>query len=165
MTEVPFIKIGLISSQGGHMKQMKLLKKCYKEYPHFLITVRNQKEIKTRVLDCKQYFMTNIGEGRWNKSFFSFLKSFWEIYTIYRHEKPDLIISTGCGITAPGFIIAKWMKIKTIYVEPGARVCTLSKTGRICYSLCDLFFIQHPLLARKYPKAVYKGILYKYLSD
>jgi UDP-N-acetylglucosamine:LPS N-acetylglucosamine transferase len=159
------IRICLIASQGGHMKQMHLLEKCYKEYPYFLITVRNKEAIKACDHYETHYFVTNICEGRWKKSFFSLLKAFWEVYKIYCCQKPTLVISTGSGIAVPGFIVAKLMKIKTIYVEAGAKVYTLSKTGRVCYCISDLFFVQHLPLARKYSKAIYKGILYKHLGN
>ena len=159
------VKIGLIASQGGHMKQMYLLSACYRDCPHFLITVRNQEGINTCDRFETHYFITNIGEGRWKKPFSNLFKAFWQVYKIYRREKPKLVISTGSGIAVPGFVLAKLMGIKTIYVEAGARVYTLSKTGRICYFLSDLFFVQHPSLARKYRKAVYKGILSENLGN
>ncbi len=166
MNQSPLLKIALITSQGGHMRQMELLRNCYKDYPHFLITVRNQKDIKTCDSDSKQYFIENIGEGRWKKYIFTFfLKSFWELFKILKCEKPDLIISTGCGIAVPGFILARLMRIKTIYIEPGARVYSLSKTGRICYFISDLFIVQHLPLKEKYPKSIYKGILYRHFGD
>lgn len=165
MTTTATPKIGLVSSRGGHMKQMRLLKQCYEQFPHFLVTVKGQETIHTHNPEEKKYLMTNIGEGRWKKSPFGVLKSFWEVYQIYRSEKPDFVISTGCGIAVPAFMVAKAMGIRTIYVEPGARVYTLSKTGRICYRLSDLFFVQHRDLAQKYPKALYNGILYKQLGD
>lgn len=157
------VKIGLITSQGGHMNQMHLLRECYENHPHFLITVRNKEEIKTcdRFTTC--YYVTNVCEGRW-KNPLRLLKLVWEVYRIFRHEKPQFIISTGGGISAPAIAIAKLMRIKIIYVEVGARVYTLSKTGRICYALSDLFFVQHRPLLNKYPKALYRGILYQHFG-
>ena len=156
-------RICLVTSQGGHMDQMHLLRECYENHPHFMITVRNKEEIRTCDNFTKCYYVTNVCEGRW-KNPLRLLKMVREVYKILRHEKPQFIISTGGGISAPTIVVAKLMKIKIIYVEAGARVYTLSKTGRICYCLSDLFFVQHLQLACKYPKAIYRGILYKHFG-
>ncbi|KAI8606284.1 oligosaccharide biosynthesis protein Alg14 like-domain-containing protein [Dissophora ornata] len=45
------------------------------------------------------------------------------------------------------------------FVESFARVKTLSLAGRLLYPLCDVFLVQWPGLAEKYPRAEYIGTL------
>ncbi|MDP3029141.1 MAG: hypothetical protein Q8O04_06545 [Deltaproteobacteria bacterium] len=46
-----------------------------------------------------------------------------------------------------------------IFIESWSRVTTKSTTGKICYYLSDLFFVQWPELIKRYPKAIYAGRL------
>ena len=59
------------------------------------------------------------------------------------------MISTGAGIAVPGFLAAKLLGIRTVYIESYARVESLSLAGKICYHLADRFLVQHACLATR----------------
>ena len=85
-------------------------------------------------------------------------------FRILLREKPDLVISTGAGIAVPGFLAARLLGIRTVYIESYARVESLSLAGKICYRLADRFLVQHACLANGLPRAVYAGSLNSFLD-
>jgi len=79
---------------------------------------------------------------------------------IYLLEKVDLIVSTGAEIAIPAFIVAKMLRIKTIFIESWCRIHHRSKTGRILYYFSNYFIVQWPQLLESYGnKAIYLGAL------
>ena len=79
----------------------------------------------------------------------------WEIL---RREKPDVILSLGAEIAIPFIYFARFMDIKTIFIESWCRVEGLSKTGKLVYNIADQFWVQWPqLLDGCGPRVQYKG--------
>ncbi len=99
------------------------------------------------------YALQNIGTSPWR-----LLKSLPVAWRILRAERPQVVVSTGSEIAIPFFILAKALRIKTVFVESVCRVETASQTGRVVYPLADAFFVQWPqLLARYGERARYDG--------
>ncbi|MEW5897160.1 MAG: PssD/Cps14F family polysaccharide biosynthesis glycosyltransferase [Nanoarchaeota archaeon] len=78
---------------------------------------------------------------------------------ILRKSKPAAIISAGPSSAIPLFWLAKLMGIKTIFIESWVRVHHKSQTGKLVYSVSDLFFVQWKSMKKVYPKAIYAGRL------
>lgn len=72
-------------------------------------------------------------------------------------EKPRVIISTGAGVAIPFLYLGRLMGLQTVYIESLARITDLSLTGRLVYPVAHDFFVQWPELARRYPRARFKG--------
>ena len=73
--------------------------------------------------------------------------------------RPDVVISTGAGMTVPLFLLARFSGVTCVYVETGARISTPSMTGRILYPFASLFIVQNSALLPFYRKAVVASIL------
>ena len=144
------MKIALVSSQGGHLTEMLLLMKAFENHDVFFITYNDP---STEKLQYKNYRTDNIGTNPW-----TMIKAFFQIFTILRKERPDLVVSTGAEIAIPSIILAKFLRIKTIYIESWCRVKTKSGAGRILYPFSDMFLVQWPELIKEYgKKAIYRG--------
>ncbi len=76
-----------------------------------------------------------------------------------RRERPDVVVSDGAGVAVPCFVVAKLLRIKTVYVEVYDRIDSRTLTGRLCYPITDLFCVQWPEQQRLYPKAELIGRL------
>jgi beta-1,4-N-acetylglucosaminyltransferase len=144
------MKIALICSHGGHLTELMYLMEAFKGHDIFFITYDN---FRTRELGYNKYLLENIGTNP-----FKMTKAFFQIFKILIKEKPEVIISTGSEIAIPAFIIAKILRIRTIFIESWCRVKTRSGTGKIVYPLSDLFLVQWPELLELYgDKAQYVG--------
>ena len=75
-------------------------------------------------------------------------------------SRPRVILHSGPGVAVPAALLGKIAGAKIVYVENGARVTGLSRSGRLMYRVADLFFVQWPELKQSWPKAIYAGSLH-----
>ena len=93
------------------------------------------------------------------RSVFLTIHSIVKSFGIIMNSKSVGIVSAGPGLAVPLFIWASIFRKKRIFIESWSRVNTKSTTGKICYYLSDMFFVQWPELTNRYPKAIYAGRL------
>jgi UDP-N-acetylglucosamine:LPS N-acetylglucosamine transferase len=153
-----------MASGGGHFQELCGLTGLAQRYDHLLISTEVNKALADVCPFHCVHQIDEVGQGLWKKSPVKVLGTLWRIFRILRREKPDLVISTGAGIAVPGFLAARLLGIRRVYIESYARVESLSLAGRLCYHLSNLFLVQHASLARRLPRAVYAGTLNSYLD-
>ncbi|MGH3357508.1 MAG: UDP-N-acetylglucosamine--LPS N-acetylglucosamine transferase [Nocardioidaceae bacterium] len=71
--------------------------------------------------------------------------------------RPDLVVSTGAGVAAPFFLVARARRIESLYIEVYDRIDTPTLTGRMCRPLSSGFCVQWPEQLRLYPGSEYVG--------
>lgn len=146
------MKICLVCSHGGHLTELLQLMEAFEGHEIIFASYYSGRDNEIRNI-AKSYFIENIGTN-----LFRLLKAVLWSYRILRHEKPDVIISSGAEIALPFFYLGKLFGLKTIFIEGLFRVEDLSKTGRLIYPVADVFFVQWPqLLEICGPKARYEG--------
>lgn len=145
------MKICIVSSCGGHLTEVRVLKPVYEHYEHFYVL--NDQALLPKDMEGKTHFIRH-SERDW-----LFLVNLWEAWRILRAERPRLILSTGAGPVVPFALVAKLFRIPTIFVETFTRVTRPSLTGRFMYYLADRFFYQWKALKRYFPKGTYGGPL------
>ena len=148
------MKICLTCSPGGHLLQILQLEKVYSKYDHFFLTF---KELTTEDLEKKEkvYFIKNP-----KRSILDTFISFFQSLLIFLKEKPDIIISTGAGVTIPVCYLAKLFMKKIIYIESFSRVKFPSLAGKLGYFVSDLFIVQWKPLLKFYKNAKYGGTIF-----
>jgi beta-1,4-N-acetylglucosaminyltransferase len=137
-------KIAIVSSCGGHLTEVRLLRSLYEVHDYFYVL--NDRVILPKDMEGKTYFAT-LFERDWN-----FFVNLWEAWRILRKERPDLILSTGAGVVVPFALWAKLLGIPILYVETLTRISKPSLTGKIMYRLADRFFYQWEALRPYFPK-------------
>ena len=153
-----------MASGGGHFQELCGLADLAERYDHILISTDVNKALAHACPFRHVYQIDEVGQGQWKGSPFRILGTFWKVLRILRRERPGLVISTGAGIAVPGFLAAKLLGIRTVYIESYARVESLSLAGRVCYHLADRFLVQHACLASRLPRAVYAGAVNDFLD-
>ena len=147
------IKIGIISSKGGHLFQITKLKPFWSKYNHFWVTDKG--------VDSKYFLKKEIvhfGFFPDSRNLVNAINNLFLALKVLKIERPNVLLSGGAGIAVPFFIIGKiFFKTKLIFMEPYDFIKYPSLTGRIVYNFVDLFLIQHPFQKKWYPKAVYQG--------
>lgn len=76
---------------------------------------------------------------------------------ILSKEKPQYLLSCGAGIAPPFFLVAKVLKIKTVFIEPYDFIDFPSLSGRILSLFVDKYLVQHKTQIRFSRKAEYWG--------
>jgi beta-1,4-N-acetylglucosaminyltransferase len=145
------MKIGVISSCGGHLTEVRALRPLYEKSECFYV-LNDRIELPADMVG-KTTFIRH-SERDW-----LFLVNLWEAWKILREKKPDLLISTGAGLIVPFSLVGKLLGIRCLYIEIGTQVKTPSLTGRLMYRLADRFFYQWPALEKYFPYGVYGGTL------
>ena len=145
------LSICLVCSHGGHLSEMLQLAEAYEGHEVFYFSY--DAETTRRLPDVipipnKPY------------SPIEFVRNLWRVRALFTKKRPSLVLSTGAEIAIPVLIVARLMRVPSVYVECGAQFTTPSLTGRIAYWLCDRFYVQWPELLGAYgPRARYAGSL------
>jgi UDP-N-acetylglucosamine:LPS N-acetylglucosamine transferase len=79
-----------------------------------------------------------------------------QLLYIFIKERPTAIISTGAAPGAIAFLLAKFLPIKTIWVDSIANVSQLSRSGRMVQKHADKVITQWQPLSDG-EKIIYKG--------
>lgn len=146
------MKIGIVSSCGGHLTEIRSLEAAYGSYEHFYVL--NDQVLLPADMEGKTYFITH-SERDWKV-----LLNLWEAFRILHRERPAVLISTGAGPAVPFALVGRLLfGCRIVFIETITRVTAPSLTGRIMYWLAHDFFYQWPSLARYFPRGTCGGTL------
>lgn len=144
----------MVCSTGGHLLQLLRLKPWWQRMKRTWVTF--DKQDGRSFLKDEQVVWAHHPTTR---NLFNAARNLLLAFRLLRRQRPELVISNGAGVAFPFFIAARLMGIKTAYVEVCDRIDSASLTGRMCYPLSDLFFIQCEEQRAFYPRAIMIGRL------
>jgi UDP-N-acetylglucosamine:LPS N-acetylglucosamine transferase len=131
--------------------QMLALKSAWEDLPRIWVTLR---AVDTEAL--LQGERTIFAHAPTSRSVKNMLRNLWLSGAVMRRHRPDVLLSTGGGVTVPLFIIGKLIGARLIYVESLTRVDAPSLSGKLVYPLVDRFFVQWPEAATR-PRMEFVG--------
>ena len=137
-------RVMLVCCQGGHLMQMLALKPAWADLPHVWITTRAADT--EALLSEERKIYAHVPTARNVKNM---LRNLWLAVGVVGRHRPDVVLSTGGGVTFPVFLVGKLMGARLIYVESLTRVDGPSLTGKLVYPLVDRFFVQWPEAATR----------------
>lgn len=153
----------LVLGEGGHTSELLVLADLLGvEYEYAYLLVEGD-ELSARKIRHPGpiYYVPRVREKAHNlpRDIWRTLACARRSWSALRRARPQAVISSGPGMAVPVCLLAKLTGIPVIFVETGSRVRRLSLSGRIVYRFADLFFVQWPELAARYPRAIYAGRL------
>ena len=74
--------------------------------------------------------------------------------------RPDVVVSDGAGVAFPFFIVARIMRVPTVYLEVYDRIDSPTLTGKLCRPFTSLFVVQWEEQRKFYPGARVIGGLF-----
>jgi UDP-N-acetylglucosamine:LPS N-acetylglucosamine transferase len=134
----------LVCNPGGHLMQMLALRPAWEDLPRTWVTLR---AADTEALLLGE--RTSFAHAPTERSITNLLRNLWLSVTVMRRDRPDVLLSTGGGVTVPLFIIGKLIGTRLVYVESISRVHEPSLSGKLVYPLVDRFFVQWPEAATR----------------
>jgi beta-1,4-N-acetylglucosaminyltransferase len=144
----------LVCSSGGHLAQLHNLKGWWEKHERRWVTF--DKPDSRSLLDRERvdwaYHPTT-------RNLVNLVRNLGLAWRIVRRWRPDVVISSGAGVAFPFFLVAKSLRIKTVYVEVYDRIDLPTVTGKLCYPLSDLFLLQWEEQRRSYPRGIVIGSL------
>lgn len=143
----PF-NICLVTSSGGHLMQLYMLKDWWQKYSRFWVTFNKIDALS--ILKNEKVYYTYYPT---NRSILNLIRNTFKAIYILLKEKPKIIISAGAGVAVPFFYIGKLFGAKLIYLEVYDRFDSPTLTGKLVYPVTDKFLVQWDELKKFYPKA------------
>ncbi len=146
------MKICLAASAGGHLTQLLKIKHIWKNKSHFYIT-NNKSALGLLGTDSRVYLI------KWGNRNYPHLIAMiiFQCLRIILKEKPDVLISTGAAAGCIPAILTKLIGGKVIWIDTISHADYLTMSGRIVRLFADMFLVQWPELAEKYPGVIYMG--------
>lgn len=149
------IKIGLVTSRGGHLFQLYQLKEWWRRYERFWITGRGG-DSDYLLKNEKVYY----GFFPEHRNLFNALRNFFLGFKIVVKEKPDLLVSTGAGIAPPIFLAGKILGCQLIFIDSYSFVKYPSLSARIVNFLVDKLLVQHPKVVKFLKRGEFWGAIF-----
>lgn len=144
---------------GGHSKRGLMLSKQMNVAKYYIVPFES-KLTKEKV--DGRYF--NVISPRFRAkdnlilTVFRTLFLFIHSLVILLFVRPHVLISTGSGLTFPVFMMGRFLRIKTVYIESPSRVYGFSQAGRMLYGKVTLWLSSWPELA-KHEHIEYMGMI------
>mgnify|MGYP002784857490 FL=1 len=144
---------------GGHTAQMLRLEKLLGDRYDYEYLANANDEVTPKKVKGRLHLLDNprMYRAPWLSIVQKTIGAFTRSIALLRRF--DVVISAGPGLTIPVFYAAKLMGRKTIFLESWCRAHSMSVSGKACYPIADLFFVQWPEMTKHYPRAIYVGRL------
>lgn len=154
-------KVMFISSMGGHLNELLMLKKLFDKYDYHIVTEKTKattylkkdynKKVSYLVYGTKKLLLIY--------PFILLINSFISIFLFMKY-RPKYIVTTGTHTAGPMCCIGKIFGAKIIYIETFASINNGSVAGKLIYKFADLFVVQWESMLKIYPKAKYGGWIF-----
>lgn len=146
------MKLLLIASTGGHLTQLLNLGAAWEPHDRHWVTFRKTDATSAladeRVIWAHHPTTRNVPNAIRNLVL--------AIIVLLRH-RPDVVVSSGAGVALPFFVVARVLRIRTLYIEVFERTDEASLTGRLVYPLTDRFCLQWDEQLAVYPDGIHVG--------
>ena len=149
-------KICLACSAGGHLRELQLaVGSIPNDYHCYWLTLKTT-STKAFMADKEHVFLTNFQPAKKLTLIANCIQAIgWLLI-----KKPDVIITTGAGVTVPTvFFAKKLLKSKIIFINSAADVTKPSRTPVWIEKYADLFLVQWEDLLKVFPQATCCGVL------
>ena len=149
------MKVCLVSSSGGHLTHMYMLKPFWQDKERFWVTF-DKEDARSLLKEEKMYPCYYPS----NRSIKALMINTVRAFKVLKKERPDLIISSGAACAVPFFYVGKLFRAKLIYIEVFDRIDSSTLTGKLVYPITDRFIVEWEEMKKVYPKAINLGSIF-----
>lgn len=144
----------LVASTGGHLAQLLTLRSWWSGFERTWVTFDKADARSTlageRIVFAHHPTTRNLPNAARNLML---------ARRTLAQTQPSLVVSTGAGVAAPFFYLAKLQGIPSLYIEVFDRITSTTLTGRMCYLVSSAFCVQWRDQQELYPGSDYVGEL------
>jgi UDP-N-acetylglucosamine:LPS N-acetylglucosamine transferase len=148
------MKICFASSSGGHLYALMQLNGWWRNCERFWIT--DPHTIQLKMLENEIVYFGHFPD---NRNFVNAVRNLGVAITLFRKNRPDVVVSAGAGIAVPILLVAKLMGIPTIYIEFFNFASRQTLSGKLVRWWVDDYVVQNEALAAQLGKQYYGGAL------
>lgn len=127
----------LVGSSGGHLAQLSVLASLWSDANRRWVTFKTPDAESLLTTESVEWAYAPTTRNLWN-----LLRNSMLAMKVLRQCRPDVVVSTGAGVALPFFVLARLMRIPTVYVEVYDRIDSATLTGRLCRPFSSLFLVQ-----------------------
>ncbi|GAA1249807.1 UDP-N-acetylglucosamine--LPS N-acetylglucosamine transferase [Prauserella halophila] len=146
------MKIMLVASTGGHLAQLDNLAECWSGHDRHWVSFDKPDAVSALEGESVTWAYHPVTRNIRNAA-----RNLVLAVRTLRRERPDVVVSNGAGVAFPFFVVARALRVRTIYLEVFDRIDRPSLTGMLCYPLADHFCLQWEEQRRIYPEGIYVG--------
>jgi len=146
------VDVVLVSSAGGHLMQLHLLRAAWNGLDHVWVT--HDKDDARSILKGERVFFAH---GPTTRNIPNLLRNLVFAVRLLARLRPKAIVTTGAGIAVPFAWIGRLLGVKVVYIESLTRVERLSLSGRLIAPVANRLYVQWPELLQTAPSARYAG--------
>lgn len=144
----------LVGSAGGHLAQLIRLEPWWADLARTWVTFDkpDARSLLAQESVIWAYHPTT-------RNIPNLIRNFGLAIREMRRLRPDLVVSTGAAVAVPFFVLARLLRIPTVYVEVFDRIDSPTLSGRLCRPIATRFCVQWPEQQAHYPGSVVIGPL------
>ncbi|HVK28521.1 MAG TPA: UDP-N-acetylglucosamine--LPS N-acetylglucosamine transferase [Nocardioides sp.] len=130
-------RVLLVASTGGHLAQLVAVGEAWRDHQRHWVSF-DKPDARAALAGelCTWAFHPT------TRNLPNALRNLRLAWRVLRTWRPDLVVSTGAGVAFPFFVIARVLRVRTVYLEVVDRITRPTLTGRLCYPLSDAFALQ-----------------------
>ncbi len=144
----------MVCSSGGHLAQLLTLDEWSAAYRTRWVTFGTtdaRSALAGRdVVECHHPTTRNLP---------NLVRNTWLAWRVLRRERPAVVVSSGAAVAVPFFLLARLLRVPTVYVEVFDRIDSRTLTGRLVRPFTTRFVVQWDEQVALYPGAVNVGAL------
>lgn len=144
----------LVGSAGGHLAQLVRLAPWWREVDRTWVTF-DKPDARSLLADEAVIW----AHHPTTRNIANLIRNTFLAVSEMRRVRPDVVVSTGAAVAVPFFVLARIMRIPTVYVEVFDRIDSPTLTGRICRPIATRFCVQWPEQEAHYRGSVVIGPL------
>jgi beta-1,4-N-acetylglucosaminyltransferase len=142
------MKVLLICSAGGHFSTCYQLRPFWQNHDHVWVTFRTP-ATETSLKNEKVYWAWSPT----NRNIPNLIRNLFLSWKVLHREKPDVVVSTGAGVSVPFLFLARLFGSQTIFVESITRVTDLSLSAKLALLFLHVVYVHWEQLQIRYSKA------------
>ncbi len=147
------MKILLVCSSGGHFTAMLQLKSFWEAHQRIWVTFKT-KGVAESLQSERSYWAFSPT----NRHLPNLIKNAFLAVAVLLRERPDIVISTGAGVSVPFLILGKLLGAQALFIESITRTTSLSLSARLVLPFARVY-VQWPQLQQKFPRTIYTGVV------
>jgi UDP-N-acetylglucosamine:LPS N-acetylglucosamine transferase len=149
------VKVMLVCSSGGHLIQLHQLKPWWSKH--------ERKWVTFDLPDSRSLLAgEDVGWAHFptTRNLRNTVRNLVLAARMVPRFRPDVVVSDGAGVAFPFFIVARIMRVPTVYLEVYDRIDSPTLTGKLCRPFTSLFVVQWDEQRKFYPGARVIGGLF-----
>jgi UDP-N-acetylglucosamine:LPS N-acetylglucosamine transferase len=149
------VKVMLVCSSGGHLIQLHQLQPWWSKHERKWVTfdLPDSRSLLEGEDVAWAHFPTT-------RNLRNAVRNLILAARMVPRFRPDVVVSDGAGVAFPFFIVARIMRVPTVYLEVYDRIDSPTLTGKLCRPFTSLFVVQWEEQRKFYPGARVIGGLF-----